>query len=40
MLMIIRISNFLGQESLHSKIMPQIYFYDDGTVEKKLLKYH
>lgn len=36
---IIRISNILGQESSFNKYMPQIYFYDDGTVEKKLLKY-
>ena len=36
---IIRISNFLGQESSPNKYIPQIYFYDDGTVEKKLLKY-
>tara|TARA_Y100001954_G_C15752673_1_gene574556 strand:+ start:382 stop:1185 length:804 start_codon:yes stop_codon:yes gene_type:complete len=37
---IIKISNFLGKESSPNKYMPQIYFYDDGTVEKKLLKYY
>ena len=31
---------FFGQESSPNKYMPQIYFYDDGTVEKKLLKYY